>query len=142
MLSTSYICDIMSWTIKKAEHWIIDAFELWCWRRLLSLLDYKEIQPVHPKGNQSWIVIGRTDAEAETQRLWPPDVNWLNGKDPDAGKDWRQEEKGTTDGWMASPTRWTRVWTSSGSWWWKGRPSVLQSLGLQRIGHNWATELS
>ena len=142
MLSTSYICDVMNWTIKKAEHWIIDAFELWCWRRLLSLLDCKEIQPVHPKGNQSWIVIGRTDAEAETQILWPPDVNWLNGKDPDAGKDWRQEEKGTTDGWMASPTRWTRVWTSSRSWWWKGRPGVLQSLGLQRIGHNWATELS
>ena len=61
-------------------------------------LDYKEIQPVHPKGNQSWIFIRRTDAEAETPILWPPDVkNWLIGKDPDAGKDWRQEEKGTTE---------------------------------------------
>ena len=92
-----YGCE--SWTIKKAEHWRIDAFELLCWRRLLeSLLDCKEIQPVHPKGNESWIFIGRTDAEVETSILWPPDVkNWLIGKDPDAGKDWRQEEKGMTE---------------------------------------------
>ena len=70
-------------------------FELWCWKRLLNC---KEIQPVHPKGNQSWIFIGRTDAEAETPMLWPADVkNWLIGKDPDAGKDWRLEEKGTTE---------------------------------------------
>ena len=58
-----------SWTVKKAEHQRIDAFELWCWRRLLSPLDYKEIQPVHPKGDQSWMYIGRTDAEAETPIL-------------------------------------------------------------------------
>ena len=71
---------------------------------LASPLDCKEIQPVSPKGNQSWIFIGRTDAEGETPILWPPDVkNWLLGKDPDAGKDLRQEEKGITglDGWMA-----------------------------------------
>ena len=67
-----YGCE--SWTIKKAEHWRIDAFELWCWRRLLRPLDSKEIQQVHPKGNQSWIFIGRTDVEAETPILWPPDV--------------------------------------------------------------------
>ena len=86
-----------SWTIKKAEHWRTDAFELCCWRRLFeSALDCKEIQPVHPKGNQSWIFIGRTDAEAPI--LWPPDEkNWLIGKDPDTGKDWRWEEKGTTE---------------------------------------------
>ena len=88
-----------SWTIKKAEHRRTDAFELWCWR---SPLDCKEIQPVHPKGNQSWIFIGRTDAEAETPILWPPTVkNWLIWKDPDAGKDWRREEKGTTEDEMA-----------------------------------------
>ena len=88
-----YECE--SWTIKKAECWRIAAFELWCWRRLL---DCKEIQPVNPKGNQPWIFIGRTNAEAETPILWPPDVkNWLIGKDPDAGKDWRQEEKGTKE---------------------------------------------
>ena len=85
----------MSWTIKKAESQRTDAFELWCWRTLEIPLDCKEIQPVHPKGNRFWIFIGRTDAEAETWILWPPDVkNWLIGKNPDAGKDWRQEEKG------------------------------------------------
>ena len=67
-----YGCE--SWTIKKAEHRRIDALELWCWRRLLSPLDCKEIQPVHPKGNQSSIFIGRTDAEAETPILWPSDA--------------------------------------------------------------------
>ena len=92
-----YGCE--SWTIKKAERWRMDAFALWCWRRLLkSPLDCKEIQPVHPKGNKSWIFTGRTDAEAEAPILWPPDVkNWLTGRDPDAGKDWRQEEKGMTE---------------------------------------------
>ena len=98
----------------------------WCFwtvvleKTLESPLDCKEIQTVHPKGDQSWIFVGRTDVEAETPILWPPDVkNWLIGKDPDAGKDWRQEEKGMTeDGWMASSTRWTWVWVNSGSWWW------------------------
>ena len=86
-----------SWTIKKGERWRIDGFELWYWRRLLSPLDCKEIQPVHPQGNQSWIFIGKTDVEAEIPILWTPDAkNWLIGKDPDAGKDWRQE-KGTTE---------------------------------------------
>ena len=79
----------LNWTIKKAEHQRTYAFELWCLEKTLeSPLDYKEIQPVHPKGNQSWIFIGRTDAEAPI--LWPSDAkNWLIGKDPDAGKDWR-----------------------------------------------------
>ena len=82
-------CECESWTIKKVECWRSDAFELWCWRRLLR------VQPVHPKGNQSWIFIGRTDAEAETPILWPPNgKSWLTGKNPDAGKHWRQEEKG------------------------------------------------
>ena len=92
-----YGCE--SWTIKKAEHWRIDAFELWLWRRLLRVpWTNKEIQPVHPKGNQSWIFIGRTDVEGKTPILWSPDVkNWLIWKDPDAGKDWRQEEKRTTE---------------------------------------------
>ena len=67
-----YGCE--SWTVKKAGRQRIDAFELWCWRRLLSPLDCKEIQPVHPKGDQSWVFIGMTDVEAETQILWPPDV--------------------------------------------------------------------
>ena len=82
------------------ESWVLN----WCFwtvvleKTLESSLDCKEIQPVHPKGNQSWIFIGRTDVEAETLILWPPDVkNWLIWKDPDAKKDWRQEEKGTTE---------------------------------------------
>ena len=90
-----YGCE--SWTTKKAEHRRIDAFEMVFEKTLESPLDCKEIKPVHPKGNQSWIFTERTDAEAETPILWPPDKkNWLIGKDPDAGKDWRQEEKGTT----------------------------------------------
>ena len=90
-----YWCE--SWTIEKAERRIIDAFELWLDKTLESLLDCKEIQPFSSKGNQSWIFTGRTDAEAETPVLWPPDAkNWLIWKDPDAGKDWRWQEKGMT----------------------------------------------
>ena len=82
--------------VKKSEHRRIDAFELWCWEKTLeSPLDCKEIQPVHSKGNQSWTFTGRTDAEAEALVLWPPDSkNQFIGKDPDAGKDWGQEENG------------------------------------------------
>ena len=87
-----YRCE--SWTIKKAEHWRTDALELW-W---FSPLACKEIKPVNPKGNQSWIFIGRTDAESEASILSPLDVkSWLFGKGPAAGKDWRQEEKGMTE---------------------------------------------
>ena len=110
------------------------------------LLDCKEIQPVHPKGNLSWIFIVRSDAEAETPILWLSDGNnWLIWKDSDAGKGWRWEEKGDDrgwDGWMASLTQWTWVWVSSRRWWWTGRPGVLRSMGSQRVGHDWATELN
>ena len=87
-----YGCE--SWTIKKAEHRRIDAFDLWCWRRLLRVpLDCKEIQPVHSEGDQPWDFFGSNDAKAETPVLWPPDVkSWLTGKDSDAGRDWGQEE--------------------------------------------------
>ena len=98
----------------------------WCfWTVVLeetleSPLDCKQIQPVHPKGDQSWVFIGRTDVEVETPIFWPPDVkSWL-WKDPDVGKDWRKEGEGDNrgwDGWMASPTQWTWVWVNSGSWW-------------------------
>ena len=91
-----YGCEI--WAVKIVECQRIAGFELWCWKTLESPLAYMEIQLVHPKGNQSWLFIGRTDAEVETPILWPPDAkNWLIGKDPDARKDWRQEEKGTTE---------------------------------------------
>ena len=100
-----YRCE--SWTTKKAECWRIDAFELWCWRRLKSPLDCKEIQPAHPKGDQSWVFIGKTDVEAETPVLWPPRAkNWLIWKDPDAGRDWRQQEKGMTEDEMIGWHHW------------------------------------
>ena len=79
----------------------MDAFELWCWRRLLSPLDSKEIQPVHPKGDQPWIFIEGTDVEAETPILWPLDAELTYMKNPDARKDWRPEEKGITEDEMA-----------------------------------------
>ena len=123
----------------------------WCfWAMVLektleSPLNCKKIKLVRSKGNQSWIFIGRTDAEAETPILWPPEAkSWLIRKDPNAEKDWGQEEKGTTENEMvglAAPTRWTWVWVSSGSWWWTGRPSMLQSVASQRVLHDWATEL-
>ena len=98
MVSLVVMYGYESWIIKEAERQRTDAFELWCWRRLLrGPLDCKDFQPVHLKGNQSWIFIGRTNAEAEAPILWPPDAkNWLIGKDPDAGKHWRQE-KGITE---------------------------------------------
>ena len=133
-----------SWTIQKAECWNWCFWTVVLGKTLESPLDCKEIKPVCPKGNQSWIFIGKTEAEAEAPILSLPDAkNWLLRKDPDAGKDWRQEEKGTTEdkiGWMASPTRWTWVWVSSGGWWWTGKPGILQSIGSQRVGHDWATE--
>ena len=94
--------DKVSWVPKKWCLWTMVLEET-----LECPLDCKEIQPVHTKGNQSWIFIGRTDAEAETPILWPPDVkNWLIGKDPDAGKDWRQEEKGMTEDEMVGWYQW------------------------------------
>ena len=136
------------WELDYKESWAprIDLWTVVLEKTLESSLGCKEIQPVHPKGDQSWILNGRTDAEAETLIFWPPDVkSWLIWKDPDAEKDWKAGGEGDDrgwDGWMAPPTRWTWVWVSSGSWWWTGRPGVLQSMGSQRVGHNWATELN
>ena len=134
------------WELDYKERW---ALKNWCFwtvvleKTLESPLDRNEIQPVHPKGDQSWVFIGRIDFEAETPILWPPDVkSWLILKDPNAGKDLRQEEKGMTDDSMASPTQWTWVWVNSRRWWWTGRPGVLWFRGSQRVGHDWATELN
>ena len=135
------------WELDYKENWALKNWYFWIVvleKTLESPLDCKEIQPVHSEGDQSWVFIGRTDPEAETPILWPPDAkSWLIWKDPDAGKDWGQEEKGTTeDVWMASLTQWTCVWINSGSWWWTGRPGVLRSMGSQRVGLDWATELN
>ena len=105
-------------------------------KTLESPLDCKEIQPVLPKGEQSWVFIGRTDAEAETLILWPPHVkSWLTGKEPDGEslKAGAESDDRGWNGWMASLTQWTWVWVGSRSWWWTGRPGVLQSVGLERV---------
>ena len=101
------------WELDHKESWVLKN---WCFwnvvleKMLESPLDSKEIKPMHPKGNQSWIFIGRTDAEGEASILWPLDVkNWLTGKAPDAGKDWRQEEKGTTEDELAGWQHWLNV---------------------------------
>ena len=109
----------------------------------------QEINPVNLKGNQSWIFNGyiqsvSTDTEVETLKLWLPDENWLFGEDPDSGKDWKQEEKGTIENKMVGwhhRLQWTQAWASSRSWWWTGKPDVLQSMGSQRGRHDWAAEL-
>ena len=91
-----YGCE--SWTVRKVENQRTEAFELWCWRTLESLLDYREIQPIHSKGDQPWYFFGRNDAKAETPILWAPhSKNWLIERDSDPGRDWGQKEKGTTD---------------------------------------------
>ena len=116
-------------------------------KTLESPLDCKEIQPINPKGNQPWIVIGRTDAKAETPILWPSDVkNWLTGKDPDSGEDWRQEKKGTTKdemvGWHHQLDGHEFEQGGQGSWWCTGKPGMLQSMGLQRVRQDRVTELN
>ena len=139
-----YGCE--SWTIKKAERWRIDAFELWCWRRLLrvpwtvrrsnqSIL--KEISPgISLEGMMRKLklqyfghLMRRVDSMEKTLML---EGLGARGEGDDTG--W--------DGWMASLTQWTWVSVSSGSWWWTGRPGVLRFMGLQRVGHDWATELN
>ena len=139
---------VWMWELDYKKCWVSKN---WCfWAVVLekifeSPLECKEIQPVHPKGKQSWIFIGRTDAEVETNTLatwceelthWKRPWCWERLKAGGEGDDrgW--------DGWMAPPMWWTWVWVSSGSWWWSGRPGVLQSMGLQRVRHDWATELN
>ena len=125
------------WEVDYKESW---APKNWCFwtvvleKTLESPLDCREIQPVRPKGDQSWVFIGRTDVEAETPVLWPPDTkSWLIWKDLDAEKDWGQ----SFPYWGGEG-----VWVNSRSWWWTGRPGVLQFMGSQSVGHDWATELN
>ena len=135
------------WELDYKESWVPKN---WCfWTVVLeneSLLACKEIQPVYPKGDQSWIFTERTDAEAEIPIFWSPDVkNQLIWKDSDAGKNWRQEEKGTTEDEMVGWYHWLNGhefgWTlgvGDG----QGGLACLWSMALQRVGHNWATELN
>ena len=136
------------WELDYKERWVPKNWCFWTVvlkKTLESPLDCKDIQAVHPKGNQSWIFIGRTDAEAKTPILWPPDVkNWLFVKTLMLGRlqaGGEGDDRGW-DGWMASLTQWTWVWVNSRRYWWTGRLGVLQSMGLQRVRHDWATELN
>ena len=139
---------IWIWELDHKESW---APNNWCfWSVVLEMtlerpLNCKEIKPVNPKGNQSLIFTGKTDAEAEAPKLWPPDEkSWLIRKDPDAGKDWRWEEKGTTEaemvGWHHTRDG-HEFWVGSGSWWWTGKPGMLKSMRSPRVRHDWETEL-
>ena len=138
----------MQWRLSRGSKKYIEAFtgltllyDL-LWR---DVMDCKEIQPVHSKGNQSWVFFGRNDAKAEMPVFWPPHVkSWLIGKDwcwEGLGAGGKGDDRGW-DGWMASPTQWTWVWVNSGRWWWTGRPGVLRFMGSQRVGHDWVTELN
>jgi len=148
------------WELDYKESWVLKIWCFWTvvlYKTLESPLDCKDIQPVHPKGNQSWIFIGRTDAEAETFQLklrlfsWSWDDELTHRKRPWCWKRLKAGIEGDDRGWdgcMASWTQWTwlsghEFWINSNSrsWWWTGIPGVLQSMGLQRVGHNWATEL-
>ena len=141
-----FIPKVDSWSIKKTECQRIDAFKLWCWKTRESPLDSKEIKPVNLKGNQSWIFIGRIGAGAWTSNTlatWCEVLTHL--KRPLCWE--RLKAGGQVDdrgwgGWRASPTQWTWVWASSRSWWWTGKPDVLQSMGSQRVRYDWATELN
>ena len=130
------------WELDCEESW---ALKNWCFwtvvleKTLESPLDCKEIQPVYPKGYQSWVFIGKTDAEAETLILWPPDVkSWLIGKDPDAGRDWGQEEKGMAEDEMAG---WHHQ-LNGHEFGWTRRPGMLWFMGSQRVRHDWVTKLN
>ena len=134
------------WELDCEDGW---APKNWCFwtvvleKTLESPLDCKEIQPVHSE-DQPWDFFGRNDAKAETPVLWPPHVkSWLIGKGSDAGRDWGQEEKGTTEDEMTGWHHWLDgwVWVNSGGWWWIGSPGVLRFMGSQRVGHDWVSEL-
>ena len=136
------------WELDCEESW---APKNWCfWTVVLektseSPLEYKNIHPVHSKGDQPWVFFGRNDAKAETPVLWPPPVkSWLIGKDSDAGRDWGQEEKGTTEDEMAG---WHHRLDGHEFEWTPGigdgqRPGMMWFMGSQRVGHDWATELN
>ena len=139
-----YGCE--SWTIKKAECWRIDAFELWCWRRLLRVpwtarrsnqsIQGRSVLGVHWK-DWCWGWNSNTLATScKELTYWKRPWWWEELRTGGEGDD------GGWDAWMASPTRWTWVWTSSGSWWWTGKPGMLQSMELQRVWHDWAPALS
>ena len=137
---------IWMWELDHKESWVLKNWCFWTVMLEKTIESPLDSKPVNPKGNQSWIFTGKTDAEAETPILWSPTAkNWLTGKDPDAGKDWSQKMGTTEDemvGWHHRLNGHDWVGASSGSWWWTGKTGVLESMGSQRIGHDWVTELT
>ena len=135
---------VWMWELDYKENW---TPKNWCFwtvvleKTLESPLESKEIKSVNPKGNQAWIFIERTDAEAPILSWCEEPIHW---KRPWCWERLRAREEGNRgwDGWMASPIQWTGAWTSSGSWWWTGMPDILQSMESQIVGHDWATELN
>ena len=141
---------VWMWELECEESWALKNLCFWTVvleKTLERPLDCKEIQPVHPKGDQSWVFIRRTDVEAETPILWPSHAkSWFIGKDSDAERDWGAGEEGDNrgwDGWMAPLTLWTWVWVNSGSWWWTGRLGMLHACKESDMAEqvNW-TELN
>ena len=140
---------VWMWELDYKESW---ALKNWCFwtvvleKTLESPLDCKEIQPIHAKGDQSWVFTGRTDFwswNSNTLATWCEELTHL--KRPWCWERLRAGGEGDDrrwDGWMTSPTQWTWVLVNSGSWWWTGRPGVLRSMRSQRVGHDWATELN
>ena len=136
-----------SWTLKKAECWRMDAFELWCWRRLLRVpwtarrSNQSILKEISPGCSLEGLML-KLKLQYFGHLMQRADSFW---KAPDAVKDWRQErgeDNRGWDGWMAWLTRWKWVWVNSGSWWWTGSPDVPQFVGSQRVRHDWATELN
>ena len=135
------------WELDYKESW---APKNWCfWTVMLKSLESpmycKEIQPVHPKGDQSWVFIGRTDwsCNSNTLTIWCEELtHWKRPWCLERLRAGGEGDDGGWDCWMASPTWWTWVWVISGSWWWTGRPGVLWFMGSQRVRHDWATELN
>ena len=125
-----YRCE--SWTIKKAEHRRTDAFQLWCWRRLLRVAGLQGDQTSQSKGNQSWIFIGRTDADAEAPIVQSPER--VKAKVEEGGRGW--------DGYITSVIQWTCIWANSGRQWRTEESGMLGSVESQRVGHDWATVLN
>ena len=138
-----YGCE--SWTIKKAECRRIDAFELWCWRRLLRVpwtarrSNQSILKEISPEFSLEGLML---KLNSNTLATWCEELtHWKRPWCWERLKVGGEADDGGRDGWMASPTQWTWVWVNSRSWWWTGRPGVLQSTGLQRVRHNWVTKL-
>ena len=145
-IKRNLLLECESWTVKKAEHWRVDAFELWCWRRLLRVpwtarrSNQSILKEVSPGCSLEGLML-RLKLQYFGYLMWSTDslektliLRRIEGR---RRRGWQR-----MDGWMTSPTWCTWIWVNSGSWWWSGRPGVLQFMELERVGHDWVTELN